>query len=124
MGAVIGRTFAEFMQAVGENFGAGSERILKENEESLKSVFDVAAKNDGGVDDALLEEDNQGFSNLVQKTVANIKKLKSIFSKTNDIDSKQESKGIVFDVKKAEAGHSGFVNVKVQDGDTIDFHKE
>lgn len=130
MGAVIGRTFAEFMQAVGENFGAGSERILKENEENLKSVFDVAAKNDGGDDDALLEEDNQGFLNLVQEAVANIlkekavNKLKSFFSKINDIDSKQESKGIVFDVKKAEAGHSGFVNVKAQDGDTIDFHKE
>ena len=130
MGAVIGRTFAEFMQAVGENFGAGSEKILKENEENLKSVFDVAAKNDGGDDDALLEEDSQGFLNLVQEAVANIlkekavNKLKSFFSKINDIDSKQESKGSVFDVKKAEAGHSGFVNVKVQDGDTIDFHKK
>ena len=129
MGAVIGRNFAEFMQAVGKNLGAGSEKILKDNEEKLKSVFDVAAKNDGGDDDSLLEEYYQGFSNLVQKAVANILmekavgKIKAFFDKTDDIDSKQESKGAVFDIKKAEAGHSGFVNYKVQDGDTIDLHK-
>lgn len=128
MGAVTGRTFAEFMQAVGKNFGSDSEKILKENEENLKSVFDVAAKNDGGDDDTLLEEDYQGFSNLVQKAVANILvekavgKLKAFFGKfgkTDDIGLKQEPKGAVFDLKKAEAGHSGFINNKIHDGDTF-----
>ena len=125
MGAVSGRTFAEFMQAVGKNFGSDSEKILKENEENLKSVFDVAAKNDGGDDDTLLEEDYQGFSNLVQKAVVNILvkkavgKLKAFFGKTDDTGLKQEPKGPVFDIKKAEAGHSGFINNKVHDGDTF-----
>ena len=69
MGAIQNYSFNDFISAIRNQVGSESADKLEQSSSKLKSIFDIAARSDGGVNTEILEEDYQGFKNLVDKAV-------------------------------------------------------
>ena len=79
--------FNDFTSAVKNQLGNAFDAKVEENMQGLKSIFDEAAKNDGGENDELFEAYEGGkFNELVKKGV--------------DFVKQQFAEGIVGNVKK------------------------
>lgn len=69
MGAIQNYSFNDFISAIKNQLGQESAEKIEANSSRLKSIFDIAARTDGGENTEKLEEDYQGFKNLVDKVI-------------------------------------------------------
>ena len=69
MGAIQNYSFNDFINAIKNQLGQESAEKIEQNSSKFKSIFDIAARSDGGENAEILEEDYQGFKNLVDSTV-------------------------------------------------------
>lgn len=68
MGAINEYSFEHFTSAIKHQLGKGFEAKVEENLQGLKSIFDEAARNDGGENDELFETCvGRQFDELVKK---------------------------------------------------------
>ena len=75
MSAIKGFSFRSFKNSIIENLGKDYKKIVKSQSENLHSIFDQAAKDDGGKSDKLYEKSIDDFNSLVQQGVLFIKML-------------------------------------------------
>ena len=74
MGAVREFNFGDFKNEILSKLGVGSRALeSRTNIKLIKSIFDSAAKNDGGEKAGLLETDMNGFQKLVDNTISALK---------------------------------------------------
>ena len=69
MGAIQNYRFDDFINAIKKQLGQESAEKIEENSSKFKSIFDIAARTDVGENAEILEEDYQGFMNLVGKAI-------------------------------------------------------
>ena len=75
MGAVREFNFGDFKDEILSKLGEGSRALeSRTNIQLIKSIFDSAAKNDGGENAELLETDMNDFHKLVDNTISALKK--------------------------------------------------
>ena len=112
MGAIREFNFSDFTSAIknqlGNAFGNAFDAKVEENMQGLKSIFDEAAKNDGGENDELFEAYEGGkFNELVKKGADFVLKtvvenmgekfkatLAKFFNKDKKLDIQEEAESI------------------------------
>ena len=80
MGAVVNFSFKQFVDAVTAKLDNESKGFVQKHNSRLESIFNQAAANDDGVDDAVFESDANSFNTLVETGVNFINTLRSINS--------------------------------------------